>query len=70
VEVGAERTRVILELGSGEPVEGFLVADDGPPRAFSGWMELVAVLQSVLDEAALSDGCVGRLAGRVVEGGS
>jgi hypothetical protein len=70
VEVGAQRTRVILELGGGDPVEGFLVAGDGPRRSFTGWMELVAALQSVLDEVALSEGRVGRLAGGVVEGGS
>jgi hypothetical protein len=50
VESREERTRVVLELAKGEPVEGSLVAGDDPARDFSGWMELVATLQSVLEE--------------------
>jgi hypothetical protein len=51
MEATEERTRVVLELSKGEPVEGSLMAGDGPARNFSGWMELVAALQSVLEEA-------------------
>lgn len=51
--VGAQRTRVILELASGDPVEGSITADGGASRAFTGWMELVAGLQAVIDETAV-----------------
>lgn len=49
---GEKRTRVVLELAGGEPVTGYLLAGDDPARDFSGWMELVATLQAVLDGAA------------------
>lgn len=42
--------RVTLALrGGATAVEGFIELDDAPPRAFSGWLELAAALESLLD---------------------
>ncbi len=43
---------MVLELTRDEPVAGSLLAGDGRARGFTGWMELVAALQSALDGEA------------------
>jgi hypothetical protein len=68
--VGAQRTRVILELDGGEPVEGSLTADGGSSHTFTGWMELVAGLQAVIDEAAIPPENAARPATGSIEGES
>ncbi|MGH2957734.1 MAG: hypothetical protein ACRDL6_12155 [Solirubrobacterales bacterium] len=44
---------VVLELAPNrKPVEGSARSGQGEPLAFIGWMELVAALESMLEEAS------------------
>jgi hypothetical protein len=48
--------RVTLSLRGGPAaVEGCNEPDDGPPRRFSGWLELAAALEALLDPPATKD---------------
>jgi hypothetical protein len=37
------------------PIEGSLTADDGTPRRFTGYMQLVTVLETALQTARTAD---------------
>jgi hypothetical protein len=49
--------RIVLELDdSGGRFEGRLVAEDGAPRPFSGWLEFVSVLDRWREDVGALDG--------------
>jgi hypothetical protein len=53
VTEAANPLTVVLELAPvREPIEGRVRSDVGEPRAFVGWMELVAALESMLEKAS------------------
>lgn len=42
----ADPRRVVLELDrESDPISGLLAMADGPPLAFSGWLELTALIE-------------------------
>lgn len=48
-----ERIRVVVEMAAdGEPIEGTVETDGAVPRAFSGWMELVASLDEARERSS------------------
>jgi hypothetical protein len=52
MDPGAPRSRaILLELCQtlDGRVEGTVLAQPGAPRPFSGWLELLSILESVLD---------------------
>jgi hypothetical protein len=54
----AAQLKLAVEVGS-EPITGSLAVEGGDPKSFSGWIELVAAIES----ARYSGGALGGLAG-------
>jgi hypothetical protein len=48
----ADRLRLEVELELADPITGRLVADGGPERRFTGWLELHAALDAACVDAA------------------
>jgi hypothetical protein len=51
----AAEMRLSIEIGS-EPIAGSIAAENGVPQKFSGWIELVAAIESARHQGATTGG--------------
>ena len=60
---------ITIQVDAVGPPSGALAVDEGDPRPFAGWLELLGILTGLLPSGEASSGAAQRLPGKLHSGG-
>jgi len=60
---------ITIQVDAVGPPSGALAVDQGDPRPFAGWLELLGILTGLLPSGEASSGAAQRLPGQLHSGG-